>query len=142
MNKQELITHTKEASDLIEQYVADKKKPVLDFLANKENSLDDRWEVFCSLPNSWLKQDSWSCFDPEVLDGKCFYDMGVARHQNVDVREHLNGFVINAPIYSYHEGYNPDTIYNTHSGKTAGEWLIEYKEEAMKDMIGSFIHDW
>ena len=142
MDKQKLIVHIQKADGLVKQYISDKKEPVLNFLKDKGNSLDDRWEIFCSLPDSWLKQESWSCFDPEVLTGKCFYDMGVDRHQTVDVRDHLNGFVTDAPIYSYHEGYNPDTIHNTHSGKTAGEWLIEYKEEAMTNMTGSFIHDW
>lgn len=142
MNKQQLITHTKEASALINQYITDKKTPVLVFLNDSANSVDDRWEVFCSMPDSWLTKDSCSLFDPEVLNNKCFYDMGIDRYRTVDVREYLSGFVVGADKFSYHEGYDPDKIHNEHSGKTAAQWLIEYKEEAMSGLIGSFIHNW
>lgn len=104
----------------------------LQYIANKEIPLEDRWNVFAEAPYEWKHHCSYiEHFDVEekLQNGSiCWYDdFFIDRYQTVNLADFVEDL----------RGDNYDS-----EERWPEELISEFMEEVLDKNLGSFVNDW
>lgn len=121
---------------LLEEFEALKRSPnelharYVDYIADQNVPLDDRWAVFCAAPSDWKVHEGYiQHFDAEKLapggEISWYDDFFIEKYQTVDMVDWLS-----------------DIRYCGNGEDWTDEAINAFKDEVMQLNLGSFKFDW